>query len=61
MSPVSKGRKRKPAKASRKRHARRQAVEQSLVPTAYLDDLPPAEIEGNSAARCSRTTACACV
>lgn len=54
MSPVSKGRKRKPAKAGRKRHARRQVldmprVEQGSVPAVYLDDLPPlastAEIE----------------
>jgi hypothetical protein len=46
MSPVSKGRKRKPAKAGRKRQARRQVqdmprVEQGSVPTVYLDDLPP--------------------
>lgn len=54
VSPVSKGRKRKPAKAGRKGHARRQVrdmprVEQGSVPTAYLDDLSPqaskAEIE----------------
>lgn len=51
---MSRGRKRKPAKAGRKGHARHQVqdmprVEQSSVPTAYLDDLPPlaskAEIE----------------
>jgi hypothetical protein len=51
---VSKGRKRRPAKAGRKRHVRRQVqdmrrVEQSSAPAAYLDDLPPlvskAEVE----------------
>jgi uncharacterized protein DUF1841 len=54
VSPVSKGRKRKPAKAGRKEHVTRQVrdtprVEQTAAPTAYLDDLPPlastAEIE----------------
>lgn len=51
---MSRGRKRKPAKAGRKGHARRQVqdtprVEQGSVPAVYLDDLPPlastAEIE----------------
>jgi len=51
---VSKGRKRKPAKAGRKGRARRPVhgmprVEQSFAPAEYLDDLPPsastAEIE----------------
>jgi hypothetical protein len=54
VSPVSKGRKRKATKTGRKGRARRQVqdmprVEQSSVPTGYLDDLPPsaskAEIE----------------
>lgn len=51
---MSKGRKRKPAKAGRQRHPRRQVqdmprIEPGSVPTVYLDDLPPlaskAEIE----------------
>jgi hypothetical protein len=54
VSPVSRGRKRKPAKTGRKGHAVRQVqdlprVERDSVPTAYLDDLPQlasrAEIE----------------
>lgn len=54
VSPVSRGRKRKPAKTGRKVHARRHVqdmprVAQAPVPAVYLDDLPPsastAEIE----------------
>jgi hypothetical protein len=43
VSPVSRGRKRKPAKADRKGHARRQVqnTPRASVPAAYLDDLPP--------------------
>jgi hypothetical protein len=40
VSPVSRGRKRKPVKASQKRQARRQ-VQHSFDPTVYVDDLSP--------------------
>jgi hypothetical protein len=54
VSPVSRGRKRKPDKSGRKRHALRATrprpqVEQGLDPTVYVEDLPPlaskAEVE----------------